>query len=137
MLLKWQNYTLKQKKRLTKPSVNLVKSQVADSCEKTVSNLKKRDREWVFLLAVGCFLAIRMSETLGLCSDLYLLTEAQEFHFLSDDRCGVLKNVVMFCILLLEEKTFCLLHCMDCILALPQTSEKSSVNSCPPSALKF
>lgn len=78
-----------------------------------------------------------MSETLGLCSDLYLLTEAQEFHFLSDDRCGVLKNVVMFCILLLEEKTFCLLHCMDCILALSQTSEKSSVNSCPPSALKF
>lgn len=51
VLLKWQNYTLKQKKRLTKPSVNLVKSQVADSCEKTVSNLKKRQRMGI---STGC-----------------------------------------------------------------------------------
>lgn len=78
-----------------------------------------------------------MSETLGLCSDLYLLTETQEFHFLSDERCGLLKNVVTFYFLLLEEKTFCRIHCTDCILALPQISEKSSINSCQPSALKF
>lgn len=32
--------------------------------------------------------------------------------------------------LLLEEKNFCLIHYVDCVLAAPQIGEKSSVNRC-------
>lgn len=78
---------------------------------------------------MGCFLAIRLSEILGLFSGSYLLTEAQKFHFVSCNRCEVLKNVVKLYLLLAEEN-FCLICYMDCVLAAPQISENSSVNRC-------
>lgn len=71
---------------------------------------------------MGCFLAIRLSVILGLFSDLYLLTEAQKFHFPSRKRCVVLKNVVKL-YLILEEETFGSVCYTDYVLAAPQISE--------------
>lgn len=67
---------------------------------------------------MGCFLAIRLSEILCLFSDLYLLTEAQKFHFLSHKRCEALKNGVKL-YLILEEENFGSVYYTDCVLAAP------------------
>lgn len=125
MLLKWQNYTLK-KKDSQSLQLTLSKSKSQTAVERLFPSLKiKKERKRLLLQAVGCFLAIRMSENLGLFSDLYLLTEAQKFH------CQVRRGVFwLFSFLLLEEKNFCLIHYMDCVLANPQVSEKSSVSRC-------
>lgn len=95
----------------------------------SIKNKKREERKGILLQAVGCFLAIRLSEILGLFSELYLLPEAQKFYFLLCKRCGVLKNVVKL-YLLLEEENFCLICYTDCVLAAPQISESSNVNRC-------
>lgn len=66
----------------------------------SIKNKKREESKGILLQAVGCFLAIRLSEILGLFSGLYLLTEAQKFHFLSCKRCEVLKNGVKLYLLL-------------------------------------
>lgn len=92
LLLKWQNYAFKKKKekKLTQPSVNFCQTQLQTAVERLFPPgnkllLQKR----VLLQTVSCFLAIRMSENLGLFSDLHLLTKMQKLCFLTGKRCEV------------------------------------------------
>lgn len=90
----WNGKIMHLKKKKKKNWLNLQLISVRHSCKQLwkdcfhqVTNYYYKKR--VLLQTVSCFLAIRMSENLGLFSDLYLLTKMQKLHFLTGKRCEV------------------------------------------------
>lgn len=119
-----------KKKSWLNLQLTLLKTKLQAAVRRLFSSIKKKRKEKALLQAVGCFLAIRMSENLGLFSNFYLLTKAQKFHFLTDKRCGVLQKPVNFFFFFncWRRKTFAWFFMW--IMFWHRYSEKSNVNRC-------